>query len=449
MLWSLFIFVITISILITVHECGHFFAARLCGVKVSTFSIGFGNKLYSYQGRETQFKISLIPLGGYVKMLDSRFESVLPQELNRAFDKQSILKRAFILASGPLANFIFGFILYWMISLIGISTLIPTIAQVQENSPAFVAGLQPNQTIVKVNHEKVQNWSEINQKITQALNKNAAVTFELNTQNQSSLNKMLAPPYLKDENHSSALARLGIIPEKLQIHPVIGGIVADSAAQQAKLQVNDRFIAYKTSQEQVATSLASSLTPEAWSEFVQVIHRSPVIFLEIERKGHSFWQKIDLKPTHQTQSPAYSLGIYPKDNTILIKYSIISGSIYALEATVRTIDQIVFSFYQLVIGQIGLEHLSGPLSIAQAATTASEYGFVSFLGFFAFISLSLGVVNLIPLPALDGGQLLLLLIEKIKGTPLSSSFQLRFFQIGIVIIIAIMGISLFNDFSRI
>lgn len=450
MLWSFFIFIVSISILVTVHEFGHFFAARLCGVKVTTFSIGFGKELLSYQGKETQFKLSLIPLGGYVKMVDSRFDSIEPQDLKRAFDHKSSLKRVFILIAGPSANFILAFLLYWIISMIGISALKPTIQNIINDSPAFLAEFEPNQTIAKINNKKMQDWRQINQYIGQALNSNTEIKFDFVTQNnEPALTKTLKPPYSLKKSNQSAIEKIGIVPEKLIVYPVIDQIITDSAAQNAELQLDDRFVSYKTYQNQVPIVLNPKLSSKEWNEFVQVIQNSPIIFLEIERDGAFFWKKIELSSQKNKETSYYSLGILPKNNAIIIKYSILEGFIYAVNVSAQTFSVIIDSFYQLLVGKIGLESLSGPISIAQAATAASEYGLVSFLGFIAFISLSLGIVNLIPLPALDGGQVLLLGVEKLKGAPLSHSFQMRFFRVGIGILITIMGIALFNDFSRI
>lgn len=359
MLWSIFIFIVTISTLITVHELGHFFVARLCRVKVAVFSIGFGSSLLRYKGKETEFRLSLIPLGGYVKMMDSRFETVPFKDLKFAFDKQSALKRSAILIAGPFANFLFAFILYWMISLFG-----------------------------------VMSSSKI-------------------------------------------------------IYPEITTIVQHSAAEEADLHLGDKLRGYKTHQNEVMIDLPPTLTPEEWNEFVEIVHHSPILYLEIERDHALFLQKTNLKLQNLEGKEYYSLGIYPKDNTILIKYSILDGFKYAAQMVFYTTQKTLLSFYQLLAGKIGLEQLSGPVSIAQAATEASEYGFRSFVGFCAFISLSLGIMNLIPLPALDGGQLFLLGIEKIKRSPLSHTFQMRFFQVGFIMLIVIMGIALFNDFNRI
>lgn len=449
MWWTVFLFVVTLSILVAVHEFGHFIVARFFGVKVLVFSIGFGKALFSHQGKRTQFRIGCIPLGGYVKMQDSRFETVPHSELNRAFDQQSFYKRALILGAGPFFNVLFAVILYWAISLNGLSALKPVIAKIEPNSIAALSGLQADQQIIAINHQTVNQWSQINTMMMQALRAHQALIIEVKAENTPQPQEIIINPAIEPfDAHSSALKQLGIIPESRMIYPVIEQVIPNSAAAQAGLEVGDRLLRYKTTENQPFIALSDKMTTEQWNEWVDVIRVSPRLFVEIQRDNQIFIKAIDLKPEHKKDEIIYSLGIFPTDNTILLNYGILSGLKNAIEICAHTIGQISTSFYQLLTGKVGLDQLSGPIGVAQSAAKASEYGLSAFLSFCAFISLSLGFVNLIPIPALDGGQLLLLCIEKLKGSALSKRAQLRFFQVGFLILMALMAVVFFNDFNR-
>lgn len=340
---TLLIFLITISILVAVHEFGHYLVARLCGVYVHCFSIGFGPKLIKYKTKKSgEFRLSLIPLGGYVKMMDSRTEEINSNELSLAFDHQAIYKRILIVLAGPIANFIFAFFLYWAVSLIGI------------------------------------------------------------------------PNY-------STTAK-------------ISDVVASSPAQNAGLKRGDVILSYDE-------------TPYTdWNDFSQRVKKTAKIQLEIDRDGQQFSQNIFLEKKDKTGN--YFLGIQPTRVNTPIYYNLVSGFVFSVENSWNIIIGTIKSLFQLIIGTVGLDQLSGPISIASAANEMSNAGLSHFLLFLGLISINLGVINLVPLPMLDGGHILLLIIETFRGKSLSKKIQERFLRFGFILLIGIMSIAFFNDFNH-
>ena len=438
MLWSLLLFIITISILVTVHEFGHFFVARLCKVHVECFSIGFGKKIWSHSfSNGTELVIAMIPLGGYVRMLNSR-ASKLSSDLEKlAFDKKRIWQRAAIIFAGPFANFILALIIYWIIFLMGVVDYPVKINSIIPSTPAASINIPADAELKMIDNAKIDNWNDVNVALVSALGKsNINITYidnsVTNKPQEIDRNVNISNWYFDIEKESPITA-FGFEPKKLEIYPIVNKIVSDSAAAQAGLQVGDKIISYNDHLYQ------------NWDDFTNTIKNAAIIKIRVNRNNKEV--ELTLKPTRNKNGEGVA-GFFPTSNAIIKQYDFFNGFDKAVKQTMLTAKLTVRSLYQLVTGVIGLKHLSGPITIAKSAGQTASYGFTPYLYFLAFISISLGVINLVPLPMLDGGQLLFLFFEMMKGKALSSKAQDRFFRVGFVLLMVIMGIALFNDILR-
>ena len=441
MIWSTIIFLITITILVTFHEYGHFIIARLCGVRVEQFSIGFGRNLWSYISKKngTKFSISLIPLGGYVKMLDGRSSAhpLSDTDINFAFNHKSIAKRAAIILAGPVANFLLALIIYWIIFQIGVIRYPVTIDKILPNTPAATINIPPQSELKAINDFKIESWSDVNSALIAALG-NDIVNIEYQTQNkdiyQQSINIV---DWHFDIEKESAITAFGFQPAKVIFYPTISKIISDSAAELAGLKVGDEIVTY------------NNIQFDNWDNFSAQIRTAKPINLGIKRDNQLLF--IDLEPKQELDHNGQLIGIagiYPSNNTTVKQYDIVSAFLKGSEQTISTMRIVMRSFYQLMSGALSIKSLSGPVGIAQSAGQSAHNGMISYLYFLAFISISLGIMNLLPLPILDGGHLLFLLIEKLKGSPLTDAQQNVFYRIGFLFLIILLGIALFNDFIR-
>lgn len=441
MIWSTIIFLITITILVTFHEYGHFIIARLCGVRVEQFSIGFGRNLWSYISKKngTKFSISLIPLGGYVKMLDGRSSAhpLSDTDINFAFNHKSIAKRAAIVLAGPVANFLLALIIYWIIFQIGVIRYPVTIDKILPNTPAATINIPPQSELKAINDFKIESWSDVNSALIAALG-NDIVNIEYQTQNkdiyQQSINIV---DWHFDIEKESAITAFGFQPAKVIFYPTISKIISDSAAELAGLKVGDEIVTY------------NNIQFDNWDNFSAQIRTAKPINLGIKRDNQLLF--IDLEPKQELDHNGQLIGIagiYPSNNTTVKQYDIVSAFLKGSEQTISTMRIVMRSFYQLMSGALSIKSLSGPVGIAQSAGQSAHNGMISYLYFLAFISISLGIMNLLPLPILDGGHLLFLLIEKLKGSPLTDAQQNVFYRIGFLFLIILLGIALFNDFIR-
>ena len=441
MIWSTIIFLITITILVTFHEYGHFIIARLCGVRVEQFSIGFGRNLWSYISKKngTKFSISLIPLGGYVKMLDGRSSAhpLSDTDIKFAFNHKSIAKRAAIILAGPVANFLLALIIYWIIFQIGVIRYPVTIDKILPNTPAATINIPPQSELKAINDFKIESWSDVNSALIAALG-NDIVNIEYQTQNkdiyQQSINIV---DWHFDIEKESAITAFGFHPAKVIFYPTISKIISDSAAELAGLKVGDEIVTY------------NNIQFDNWDNFSAQIRTAKPINLGIKRDNQLLF--IDLEPKQELDHNGQLIGIagiYPSNNTTVKQYDIVSAFWKGCEQTISMMRIVMRSFYQLMSGALSIKSLSGPVGIAQSAGQSAHNGIISYLYFLAFISISLGIMNLLPLPILDGGHLLFLLIEKLKGSPLTDAQQNVFYRIGFLFLIILLGIALFNDFIR-
>lgn len=447
-LWNTAAFIVALGLLVSIHEYGHFWVARKCGVKVERFSIGFGKTLWrKYDKHGTEFVIALLPLGGYVKMLDGRVDDISEQDKAFAFDHKSVYQRIAIVAAGPIANFLFAIVAFYLMFLIGMTSVKPVIGSINADSIAATANLKANTEIVAVNGRTTQDWSAVNMALVAQIGE---PEIEISTQALDStyVQKQLLNTELWQFEPSkvSAMDSLGIVPFRPEILTEVALIEQGAAGDKAGLKVGDAIIS------------ANGVNIDGnWQGFVDIIQRNPntLVPVELFRDGNK--QDINIFVGTRQQTDGHITGYIGVSPTVEpwpeeYKVDITYGPIEAIgKASVSTWNLISLSFDmigKLITGHVSVDNLSGPISIAQGAGNSAGHGLVYFLSFLALISINLGIINLLPLPVLDGGHLLYYVIELISGRPVPEKFQEVGFKIGALILLSLMSIAIFNDFSR-
>lgn len=446
-LWNLAAFIIVLGILITVHEFGHFWVARRCGIYVERFSIGFGKAIWRKTDKHgTEFVIAWIPLGGYVKMLDERVGAVSPERRHLAFNNKTVGQRAAVVAAGPIANFLLAIVAYWIVFMIGVPALKPIIADIRPNSIAEQAKLTPGMELKSVDGIETPDQNAVRLSLISKIGEKE-VTFIVSDPNSlsESENILNLQQWNFDPEKQDTLLSLGIMPVGARLDSKIIEVTPDSAAEKAGLQAGDRVV--KVDGQPIDT----------WHPFTYFVQRSPnkALELEVERNGSPLVLNITpsaivLKDGTEVGQVGAQLQVLPPDEQYLImqQYNPFSAFYEASDKTWQLMGLTVKMIGKLVVGDVKLTNLSGPVSIAKGAGMSADSGFVYYLMFIALISVNLGIINLFPLPVLDGGHLLFLVIEKIKGGPVSERVQDICYRIGIIALMLLMGLALFNDFSR-
>ena len=440
-------FLIALGGLVFFHELGHYLVARCCGVRIERFSIGFGKPLLIRRlGRDqTEWVLAAIPLGGYVKMLDSREQVVPPQLEYRAFDKQSVGKRIAIVAAGPLANFLLAIILFWgILVLAGQNGLKPYISvSAETGAVAYQSGLRDGDLIKSVNGSIVRSWSDLNwQLLDAAMDKQAVVLDVAAADGQQVTRTLDLSGIVMDEN---LFATLGIEPWYPDYPPTVRQVQADSAAGQAGIQPGDEFL-----------MIDGEVVP-SWRIFQKIIRESAgkTLYMTLRRNGSELSLTVTPKTVMQDNQPVGLLGVTPEvpkqllqQMTVHVQYGMIDGLAGAVQKTWRLT---VFSFkamWRMVTGDISWNNLSGPVTIADHAGQTARMGLLPYLNFVALISIAIGTLNLLPIPVLDGGFLLYYIAELIKGSPVSEKVMVAGQQIGFVLLFMLMALALFNDLNR-
>ncbi|MBI6339095.1 sigma E protease regulator RseP [Proteus vulgaris] len=446
-LWNLAAFIIVLGILITVHEFGHFWVARRCGIYVERFSIGFGKAIWRKIDKHgTEFVIAWIPLGGYVKMLDERVAEVAPERRHLAFNNKTVGQRAAVVAAGPIANFLLAIVAYWIVFMIGVPALKPIIADIRPNSIAEQAKLTPGMELKSVAGIETPDQNAVRLALVSQIGAKEVsfVVSDLNSLSESE-NILNLQQWNFDPEKQDPILSLGIMPVGARLDSKIIEVTEGSAAEKAGLQAGDRIV--KVDGQPIDT----------WHPFTYFVRQSPnkVLELLVERNGSSLMLNITptavaLKDGTEIGQVGAQLQILPPDEQYLImqQYNPFSALYEASDKTWQLMGLTVKMIGKLVVGDVKLTNLSGPVSIAKGAGMSADSGFVYYLMFMALISVNLGIINLFPLPVLDGGHLLFLVIEKIKGGPVSERVQDFCYRIGIMALMLLMGLALFNDFSR-
>ena len=445
-LWNFFSFILALAILIAVHEWGHFWVARRCGVRVERFSLGFGKVLFSRKDKlGTEFSLSLIPLGGYVKMLDERVDTVPDELKSQAFNNKKVWQRFAIVAAGPAANFVFALFAFWLMFMVGVPTVKPVIGEVRPQTAAAAAGLQAGMEILQIGDQMTADWEAVAYALVGHLGEDE-VQLTVQDDRGIRLQKQLSLQgwALDGTEEQAPFTALGIDPLGPQVTLEVGQLVAGGSAEQAGLQVGDRLVA------------ADGHPLTEWQQFVALVQASPdkSILVRIIRSGSE--AELTLTPAAREQQGTVQgyVGLAPKVLPLDDKYRIELhyGPVDALWAGVQKTGAVmsltVDMLGKLITGVVSLDNLSGPISIAKGAGSTASFGLVYFLGFLALVSVNLGIINLFPLPVLDGGHLLFFVFEAITGRPVPEKVQEYAFKFGAAVLVCLMGIALFNDFVR-
>ena len=447
-LFMLGAFLVAIAILIAVHEFGHFWVAKKLGVKVLRYSIGFGRPLWKrrFGPDQTEYVIGALPLGGYVKMLDEREGDVDEAELGRAFNRQPVLTRIAIVAAGPVFNLLFAIVAYWAMFSIGIEDIKPLIGQVYSDSPAYRAGLEKNDEILAVGNETTPINSMASEQLLLAALEKTTVTLRVRKASGYEQDMSLDLTHFNDEvEPSEFFHQIGIRMWFPEIPVVIGEVVKDSPAMRAGLKVADRILQI------------DNVTMNDWRDLVGYVKDRPAktLSLLIDRGGNKQTIQVTTESVTVGEQQIGRLGIAHKPITIpeeiRVKYQYPFFAAFSQSVSTMA-DKTVMSlklFWKLLTGSISIKNISGPIGIAQSAGASASAGLPWFLGFLAFVSINLGILNLLPIPILDGGHLMFYGIEAVKGSPVSEAMQELGQRIGMALLLTLMMLAFYNDLLRI
>lgn len=443
--WSFIFFVIAIGILIAVHEWGHFYVARRLGIKVLRFNIGFGKPLWKTTDKHgTEFAFSAIPLGGYVRMLDSRVDDVTEQERAVEFHARPVPQKMAVFAAGPLVNLLFAVLAMFFVYLIGVESVKPVIGDVTPNSIAAQSRIPIGSEIIRVDGKETRDWEAVNFELVSHIGDDS---MEIEVQDPTSFATSKVVLDIRqwhfDPDKASPLSSLGLIPFRPPITTQIGLVADNSPASRAGLLKNDKIVQLDG-------------TPvEKWEQIVEYISARPdkTVGIMVEREGRNVpvMAGIGVHPDREGQG---YLGVipqsepWPEQYRFNQQYGFFGAIGQAIQKTWRLITLSIEMIGKLLTGDVSVKNLSGPISIAQGAGASAGFGVVYFLSFLALISVNLGIINLLPLPVLDGGHLLYYFIELLRGKPVPDHIQEIGFRIGGAVIMLLMAVAIFNDIAR-
>jgi regulator of sigma E protease len=482
-LQSIAALLVTLAILVTIHEFGHYAVARLCGVHVLRFSIGFGKSLYTRRGRVpapvpvpagqdiqtraneplqgTEFSIAALPLGGYVKMLDEREGFVPDDQLHLAFNRKPVLQRIAIVAAGPIANFLLAIVAYWMLFAVGVNGVVPLLDTPAAETAAAKAGLRENLEIVAIDSVPTNTWSEVNLRLFSRIGDTGTITITA-VEFQSADDALLKEPlnagqtgptqdyvidvtrWLSDVEEPHPTQALGLTLRFPEIPAIIGQVMDGEPAMQAGLQAGDKV------------TQANGQVVKDWQQWVMLIQQNPSkeVSLVVERAADTLYMTVVPRlMERENQSVGYigasrqSIELPPEMQRV-ISYPVYSAWLPAVEKTWTVTLFTLDSIKKMIMGAISHKNLSGPITIAQVASATAQSGIESFVGFIALLSISLGVLNLLPIPVLDGGHLLYYFIELVTRRPVPERIQLWGLQFGMFVIVSVMLLAFYNDLTR-
>ena len=467
--------IVTLSILVTIHEFGHYWVAKLCGVHVIRFSIGFGKPLYARKGKTpdyeaqpvldengepipirtraneplapTEYAIAAIPLGGYVKMLDEREQYVPDDQLHLAFNRKSVWQRIAIVAAGPIANFLLAIAAYWLLFTTGVTGIAPVLGSIDAETAAGKAGLRAGQEIVQVDDKETRTWSDVNMQLFDRLGETGTISISVREPEGLDGYQTVSIPvtdWLAGEEEPVPARELGLAIYRPDVPALIGAVSEGGRAEAGGMLAGDRIL--RVNGEEMAD----------WQHLVERVQASPEIplSLDVEREGRVVSLAITPASVERDGNRIGLMGAsvspvaFPEDMLRVTTYPVYSAWIPAVQ---KTWDVTVFtleSIGKMIMGAISHKNLSGPITIAQVANATAESGLESFIGFIALLSISLGVINLLPIPVLDGGHLLYYFIEVIAGRPVPERVQMWGLQMGMFLIVSIMVLAFYNDLTR-
>jgi regulator of sigma E protease len=463
MLSTVLAFLVTIGVLVIIHEYGHYRAALACDVKVLRFSVGFGRVLWRRMHGETEFVVSALPLGGYVKMLDEREGVVAPAELHRAFNRKTLWQRSFVVAAGPVANLLLAVLLYATVNWAGVQELRPWMAQPKAASLADQAGLKARDEILAVAQvgadaadevdggwQAVRSMSDLQWQFTQAAlaGRDLRLQVSANASGQalpsSHASRTLTLPVSRipaTDVDASLLDRIGLTGP--YVEPIIAQVLAGGPAERAGLRAGDRVLQINGQVPADATQLR---------QLIGASHdqgQAKSIQLQVQRAGQALDVTVTpvMKDIDGKQLARVEAGI-GAPAMVEVRYGPLEGLNLALERTWDISRMSLSMLGKMVTGQASLKNLSGPLTIADYAGRSADLGWVHYLGFLGLVSVSLGVLNLLPLPVLDGGHLMYYLFEGLTGRPISEVWLERLQRGGVAIMLTMMSLALYNDLAR-
>ena len=421
----------------------------MCDVRILRFSIGFGRPIYRRLfGRDrSEFVIAALPLGGYVKMLDEREGEVLPHETHRAFNNKSISRRFAIVVAGPLFNLIFAVMAYWLMYVAGITGLKPLVGEVENGSLAQQAGITAGDEIVSVDNRRTPTWSSVIDVFIERIVESKRVEFKLKDVrgNEKTSQVDFSRISIDDMAGGHLMSALGITPAEPVIPAIIGEVIKGGAAERAKLQAGDKILA------------VNGVRISDWMEWVEIIRKNPQKQLRIELLRGGEHLNTDITPATRMENGERigRIGAIVDTSfrnegsqTAVESYPPVRALVKAIMKTADMSMMTLRILGKMLMGEASVKNLSGPISIAQYAGHSAQLGLVAFLSFLAIVSISLGVLNLLPIPLLDGGHLLYYLIELVKGSPVSETIQVIGQQLGLAILLGLMGLAFYNDILR-
>ena len=441
-------FVLAIGVLVTIHELGHYWAARFCNVKILRFSIGFGRPLWMKKigAHQTEWVIAVLPLGGYVKMADERDGSAEPADIARAFNNKTVWQRIVIVLAGPVANFLLAALLYWGLFVSGSPGVKPYLAAPPVNTVALTSGFTEFDLITQVGDKPVRTWSDARLALIEAAVNRGDVTIEVEESTGHRQSKRLNLDSLgADDLDKDFLAKVGILAYRMKVLPLLGEIVEGSAANRAGLRIGDRVLAVQ-----------GKLT-DKWETLVTQISSRPGVAtdLVIQRSGSQINLLVTPDAITENGKTFGRIGVKPQlDKSVADKLTTVVryGPLEAIpRAWAKVWDMSIFSLKmmgRMITGEVSWKNLSGPITIADYAGQSAQLGWIPYVTFLALISISLGVLNLLPIPVLDGGQLMYYIVEILKGSPVSEKVMEIGQQVGLTLLLGLTAFAFYNDIHR-
>jgi len=441
-------FVFALGVLIVIHEYGHYLVARLCGIKVLRFSVGFGRPLWKVRrGRDqTEWVIAALPLGGYVKMLDEHEGPVAPEELHRAFNRQSVWRRIAVVVAGPAANLLLAIAFYWALFVGGVQEAKPVLAAPEPGTVAEASGIARGETILKINGEAVASWQQVRWQLLQlAVERQPARLEVIDAKQRLTWRTLDLSRFDLEGFDSDPLARLGLRLNRPDVAPIIGTVVPGSVAEAGGLRAGDRVISIDGGAILV------------WEDVVKAVraHPAETLQLQILREGNRIEIRLRPEAVQQNGERFGRIGAAPqvdagamKDLVATVRYAPWPALVLAFERTWETSAFSLKMLGKMAIGEVSWKNLSGPVTIADYAGQSAQLGIGAYVAFLALISISLGVLNLLPIPLLDGGHLLYYLVEIFKGSPLSERAMELGQRLGLTLLLSLMAFAFYNDLNR-
>ncbi len=447
MLTYVLAFIVAVGIIVTVHEFGHYWVAKKLGVKVLRFSVGFGKPLFTHiSGMDkTEYVLASIPLGGYVKMLDEREQEVSNSEVHRAFNRQSVWKRFAIVSAGPIFNFIFAVFAYWVTFVVGVEGVKPTVGEILPGSIAEISEISPKDTFINVENVPVYTWQQTSIQLLDKALKHGEVQATLLNQDSK-----LKPVILNLNDtrqllsEGNLLEKIGITPWRYQYQPIFGELMP-GVAKSAGIQPGDEVIRI------------DGHPVGSWVELVKYIQARAGISIsfEIQRSNENLNINLIPEPKEEDGKVVGRIGAYPyvdkallEEQRVTVRYNVLKAAGMGILKTWDISALTLKLLWKLVKGEASLKNISGPVTIAEYAGVSAAIGFSAFVGALAIISISIGILNFLPIPILDGGHLFYYIIEIVKGSPVSEKFESYGQRIGIIMLAGLMSLAFYNDIHR-